>query len=173
MAAAATARGARRWKPNCQKRPNELDLDIVVSHLPPGTSKWNKIEHRLFSFISQNWRGQPLVSYRVIVELISATTTKTGLTVRCELDTGLYPSGIVVSDAEIAALNIKRAEFHGEWNYTISPSTYPPNCAFISLTSPKWSRSVPDQSVWIGIERNDRCPPPAHPLTRSGLPAQG
>ena len=69
---------------------------------------------------------------RVIVELISATTTKTGLTVRCELDTGLYPSGIVVSDAEIAALNIKRAEFHGEWNYTISPNTYPPNCAFIS-----------------------------------------
>ena len=104
----------------------------MVSHLPPGTSKWNKIEHRLFSFISQNWRAQPLVSYRVIVELISATTTKTGLTVRCELDTGRYPSGIVVSDAEIAALNIKRAEFHGEWNYTISPNTYPPNCAFIS-----------------------------------------
>jgi hypothetical protein len=76
--------------------------------------------------------ARPLVSYRVIVELISATTTKTGLTVRCELDTGLYPRGIVVSDAEIAALNIKRAEFHGEWNYTISPNTYPPNCAFIS-----------------------------------------
>src|SRR5438067_3081571 len=91
-----------------------------------------QIEHRLFSFISQNWRAQPLVSYRVIVELISATTTKTGLTVRCELDTDLYPSGIVVSDAEIAALNIKRAEFRGEWNYTISPNTYPPNCAFIS-----------------------------------------
>jgi hypothetical protein len=111
---------------------NKLGLDIVVSHLPPGTSKWNKIEHRLFSFISQNWRAQPLVSYRVIVELISATTTKTGLTVRCELDTGQYPSGIVVSDAEIAALNIKRAEFHGEWNYTISPNTYPPNAAFVS-----------------------------------------
>src|SRR5271168_3944498 len=122
----------RLWKRELQKLANELGLDIVVSHLPPGTSKWNKIEHRLFSFISQNWRAQPLVSYRVIVELISATTTKTGLTVRCELDTGLYPSGIVVSDAEIAALNIKRAEFHGEWNYTISPNTYPPNCAFIS-----------------------------------------
>jgi hypothetical protein len=76
--------------------------------------------------------AQPLVSYRVIVELISATTTKTGLTVRCELDTGLYPGGIVVSDAEIATLNIKRAEFHGEWNYTISPNTYSPDCAFIS-----------------------------------------
>jgi hypothetical protein len=82
--------------------------------------------------LSQNWRAQPLVSYRVIVELISATTTKTDLTVRRELDTGLYPCGIVVSDAEIAALNIKRAEFHGEWNYIISPNTYPPNCAFIS-----------------------------------------
>jgi hypothetical protein len=104
----------------------------VVSHLPPGTSKWNKIEHRLFSFISQNWRAKPLVSYRVIVELISATTTKTGLTVRCELDTGQYPSGIVVSDTEMAATNIKRADFHGEWNYTISPNTHPPNHPLIS-----------------------------------------
>ena len=80
-------------------------------------------QHRLFSFISQNWRAKPLVSYRVIVELISATTTKTGLTVRCQLDTGQYPSGIVVSDAEMAAINIQRAEFHGEWNYTISPKS--------------------------------------------------
>jgi hypothetical protein len=112
----------RLWKRELQKLANELGLDIVVSHLPPGTSKWNQIEHRLFSFISQNWRAQPLVRYRVIVELISATTTKTGLTVRCELDAGRYPSGIVVSDAEMAAINIKRAEFHGEWNYTISPS---------------------------------------------------
>ena len=122
----------RLWKRELQKLANELGLDIVVSHLPPGTSKWNKIEHRLFSFISQNWRAQPLVSYRVIVELISATTTKTGLTVRCELDTGQYPSGIVVSDAEMAAINIERAEFHGEWNYTISPNTDPPNRAVIS-----------------------------------------
>jgi hypothetical protein len=122
----------RLWKRELQKLANVLGLDIVVSHLPPGTSKWNKIEHRLFSFISQNWRAKPLVSYRVIVELISATTTKTGLTVRCELDTGQYPSGIVVSDAEMAAINIKRAEFHGEWNYTISPTAYPPDCAFIS-----------------------------------------
>jgi len=128
----------RLWKRELQKLANELGLDIVVSHLPPGNSKWNKIEHRLFSFISQNWRAQPLVSYRVIpgsspgTELISATTTKTGLTVRCELDTGQYPSGIVVSDAEMAAINIKRAEFHGEWNYTISPKAYPQDCAFIS-----------------------------------------
>ena len=122
----------RLWKRELQTLANELGLDIMVSHLPPGTSKWNKIEHRLFSFISQNWRAQPLVSYRVIVELISATTTKTGLTVRCELDTGQYPKGIVVSDAEMAALNIKPAEFHGEWNYTISPNTDPPNCSLIS-----------------------------------------
>ena len=121
----------RLWKRELQKLANELGLDIGVSHLPPGTSKWNKIEHRLFSFISQNWRAKPLVSYRVIVELISATTTKTGLTVRCELDTGQYPSGIVVSDAEMAAINVKRAEFHGEWNYTISPNTHPPNRALI------------------------------------------
>ncbi len=122
----------RLWKRELQKLANELGLDIVVSHLPPGTSKWNKIEHRLFSFISQNWRAKPLVSYRVIVELISATTTETGLTVRCQLDTGQYPSGIVVSDAEMAAINIQRAEFHGEWNYTISPDPHRPNRAFIS-----------------------------------------
>jgi hypothetical protein len=95
---------------------------------PEASRRGNKIEHRLFSFISQNWRATPLVSYRVIVELISATTTKTGLTVR----TGQYPSGIVVSDAEMAAINIKRAEFHGEWNYTISPNDHPPNRALIS-----------------------------------------
>ena len=122
----------RLWKRELHKLANELGLDIVVSHLPPGTSKWNKIEHRLFSFISQNWRAKPLVSYRVIVELISATTTKTGLTVRCELDTSQYPSGIVVSDAEMAAINIQRAEFHGDWNYTISPNPHRPNRAFIS-----------------------------------------
>ena len=127
----------RLWKRELQKLANELGLDIVVSHPPPGTSKWNKIEHRLFSFISQNWRAQPLVSYRVIpgssprTELISATTTKTGLTVRCQLDTGQYPSGIGISDAEMAAINLKRAEFHGEWNYTISPTDHPPNRALI------------------------------------------
>ena len=121
----------RLWTCELQKLANELGIDIVVSHLPPGTSKWNKIEHRLFAFISQNWRAKPLVSYRVIIELISATTTRTGLTVRCELDTGQYPSGIVVSDEDMAAINIKRAEFHGEWNYTISPNISPPSRALI------------------------------------------
>jgi Rhodopirellula transposase DDE domain len=113
----------RLWKLELQRLVDELDISIEVHHLPPGTSKWNKIEHRLFSFITQNWRAKPLISYRVIVDLISATKTKTGLTVQCELDENKYPKGIVVSEIEIAALNIKRADFHGEWNYTIAPSS--------------------------------------------------
>jgi DDE family transposase len=113
----------RLWKRELQRLANEIGIDIAVHHLPPGTSKWNKIEHRLFSFISQNWRARPLVSYRVIVDLISATTTKAGLTVLCQIDKNLYPKGIAVSDAEMAALNITHHEFHGEWNYTIAPNS--------------------------------------------------
>jgi hypothetical protein len=113
----------RLWKRELQTLANEIGIAIEVHHLPPGTSKWNKIEHRLFSYISQNWRAQPLVSYRVIVDLIAATTTTTGLTVRCELDQNLYPKGIAVSDAEMAALNITHHQFHGEWNYTIAPNS--------------------------------------------------
>ena len=115
----------RLWKRELQGLADEIGLSIVVHHLPPGTSKWNKIEHRLFAFISQNWRAKPLVSYRVIVDLIGATTTATGLSVRCELDPHVYPKGVNVSDAEMAVLNITRAEFHGEWNYTISPRQQP------------------------------------------------
>ena len=111
----------RLWKRELQRLADELGIEIAVHHLPPGTSKWNKIEHRLFSFISQNWRAKPLVSYRVIVDLIGATTTKTGLSVRCELDHKAYPKGVTVSDADMAALNIHRDTFHGEWNYTIQP----------------------------------------------------
>ncbi len=111
----------RLWKRELQVLSSELGIDIRVHHLPPGTSKWNKIEHRLFSFISMNWRAKPLVSYQVIVDLISATTTDTGLTVRCELDENIYPKGIVVSDEDMASINIIRNEFHGEWNYTIRP----------------------------------------------------
>jgi Rhodopirellula transposase DDE domain len=111
----------RLWKYQLQKLADELGMEINVHHLPPGTSKWNKIEHRLFSFISMNWRAKPLVSYRVIVDLISATTTDTGLKVRCELDEKSYPKGIVVSDQEMAKIKILRADFHGEWNYTILP----------------------------------------------------
>jgi len=110
----------RLWKLELQGLADELGIDIEVHHLPPGTSKWNKIEHRLFAFITMNWRAQPLVSYRVIVDLISATKTESGLSVRCELDEADYPKGIVVPDAEFQAIKIKPAEFHGEWNYTIS-----------------------------------------------------
>jgi hypothetical protein len=111
----------RLWKIELQKLVDELGVPITVCHLPPGTSKWNKIEHRLFSFITGNWRGKPLVSHQVIVQLIAATTTKTGLKVRCELDQNTYPAGIKVSDAELETVSITRHDFHGEWNYTISP----------------------------------------------------
>src|ERR1700694_4597397 len=111
----------RLWKRELQRLSNELGIDIVVSHFPPGTSKWNKIQHTPCSYISQNWRATPLISYRVIVNLIAATTTRTGLSVHCELDTNQYPKGIVVSDDEMDAIAITRAKFHGEWNYTISP----------------------------------------------------
>jgi hypothetical protein len=109
----------RLWKIELQRLANEIGLDIVVHHLPPGTSKWNAIEHRLFSFVSMNWRAKPLVSYRVIVDLISATTTETGLTVRCELDGQAYQKGITVTDRQMAGLTITPDPFHGEWNYTI------------------------------------------------------
>ncbi len=118
----SNASRSRLWKRELQRLANELGIEIDVHHLPPGTSKWNKIEHRLFSFISLNWRAKPLVSYRVIVDLISATTTDAGLIVRCELDTGRYPKGIAVTDEEMAEIDIHRADFHGEWNYTIKPN---------------------------------------------------
>ncbi|OYV89320.1 MAG: hypothetical protein B7Z57_13110 [Acidiphilium sp. 37-60-79] len=112
----------RLFKLELQKLANETGLTLRVCHYPPGTSKWNKIEHKLFCHITQTWRGQPLTSRQTVVELIASTTTKTGLTVRCELDTQTYPKGITVSDAEMEALNIKRDTFHPEWNYSISPN---------------------------------------------------
>ncbi len=118
----STGSRVRLWKLELQKLASQLDIDITVHHLPPGTSKWNKIEHRLFSFITMNWRAKPLVSYQVIIDLIGATTTKTGLKVIGELDDNQYPKGIVVSDEQLAAINIVRADFRGEWNYTIKPS---------------------------------------------------
>ena len=111
----------RLWKIELQRLADQLRLPITVCHLPPGTSKWNKIEHRLFSFITMNWRGKPLRSYRTIVQLIATTTTDTGLKVRAELDERKYPKGLKVSDAQLAAVNISRHSFHGDWNYTISP----------------------------------------------------
>jgi Rhodopirellula transposase DDE domain len=112
----------RLWKVELQKLADELKLPITVCHLPPGTSKWNKIEHRLFSFITINWRGKPLRSYRAIVQLIAATSTDAGLKVRAELDENKYPKGVKVSDAEMEAVNLSRHPFHGDWNYTISPA---------------------------------------------------
>ena len=111
----------RLWKTELQKLADETRLEISICHLPPGTSKWNKIEHRLFSFISQNWRGKPLISHQVIVNLITATTTRSGLKVHAEVDRRKYPKGVKVSDQEIAAIRIQRHKFHGEWNYTILP----------------------------------------------------
>jgi len=111
----------RLFKVELQNLADETGLTLQVCHYPPGTSKWNKIEHRLFCHITQTWRGKPLTSRETVVELIASTTTKTGLTVRCELDTRSYPKGIKVSDEEMEALNIKGDAFHPEWNYTISP----------------------------------------------------
>ena len=111
----------RLFKVELQKLADETGLTLRVCHYPPGTSKWNKIEHRLFCHITQTWRGRPLTSRETVVELIAATTTTTGLTVRCELDTRSYQKGIKVTDAEMAALNITGDIFHPEWNYTISP----------------------------------------------------
>ena len=111
----------RLWKRELQTLANETGLAITVNHLPPATSKWNKIEHRLFSFISINWRAKPLTSLETIIELLSHTTTKEGLTVTAIVDNNTYPTGVKVSDKEMDSLNITRNVFHGEWNYTIKP----------------------------------------------------
>jgi transposase len=110
------------WKVELAKLAAETGLAITVCHYPPGTSKWNKVEHRLFSFISINWRGRPLTSYRTIVELAAATTTRTGLKVQAEWDDGVYQKGIKITDKALAALPITRSEWHGEWNYTLAPT---------------------------------------------------
>jgi hypothetical protein len=112
---------SRLWKVALQDLADELGLELHVCHFPPGTSKWNKIEHRLFCFITKNWRGRPLTSYQVIVNLIGSTTTKQGLTVRAALDTNRYETGQKVSEKQLASVNCTPAEFHGEWNYTIRP----------------------------------------------------
>jgi len=116
----SNASRSRLWKTELAGLVPETGLEITVCHLPPGTSKWNKIEHRLFSHISMNWRGRPLVSHEVAVELIGATTTRTGLKVRAERDLGLYPTKIKVSDEDLAAVPLHKHAFHGEWNYTIA-----------------------------------------------------
>ena len=111
----------RLWKVELQRLADETGLVFQVCHYPPGTSKWNKVEHRLFCHITQNWRATPLTSRLTVVDLIASTTTQTGLTVRCELDTNTYPKGIKVSERETATLNLQRDAFHPDWNYIISP----------------------------------------------------
>jgi transposase len=125
----------RLWKRELSALAAETGLTITVCHFPPGTSKWNRIEHRLFAHISMNWRGRPLESHQVIVDLIGAVTTRTGLRVRAQADTGAYPKGIKVSDAELAAVRLRRHDFHGEWNYTIDP--------------PRTRRKVPGAEITI------------------------
>jgi hypothetical protein len=110
------------WKIECQRLADETGLQIIVCHFPPGTSKWNKIEHRLFSFISTNWRGKPLISHEVIINLITATKTTTGLKVYAQLDERDYPKGVEVTAEQLAAVNLTRDPFHGEWNYRVIPS---------------------------------------------------
>jgi hypothetical protein len=112
---------ARAWKYSLQQLADKLGLSFRVSHFPPGTSKWNKIEHRLFSFISINWRGRPLRTYETIVNLIGKTTHRGGLVVRAQLDRGSYPTGVKISKRDMATLNIERDDFHGDWNYVIRP----------------------------------------------------
>jgi hypothetical protein len=114
---------SRLWKAALQDLADDINLELHVCHFPPGTSKWNKIEHRMFCFITSNWRGRPLTSYQAIVNLIASTTTLHGLTVRAALDSNHYDTGLVVSDEQLASLNCIRSEFHGEWNYIIRPRT--------------------------------------------------
>jgi Rhodopirellula transposase DDE domain len=144
----------RLWKVSLQALADDLGLRLSVSHFPPGTSKWNKIEHRLFSFITQNWRGRPLVSHQAIVNLIASTTTKTGLIVKAALDTNHYATEIKVSDEEMAALCLERHEFHGDWNYTISPRP--------KTTRPKKLVSA-RQLVRASGSDGSRSRPPGHP----------
>jgi hypothetical protein len=114
---------SRVWKVALQHLADEIGVQISVCHFPPGTSKWNKIEHRMFSHISLNWRGRPLTSHEVIVNLIANTTTQQGLKIQAQRDTEQYPTGVTVTDQELATVNLQKAEFHGEWNYTITPRT--------------------------------------------------
>ena len=118
----SNAARARLWKRELRRLADELGIEIVVCHYPPGTSKWNKIEHKMFSFISMNWRGRPLTSYRTVIELISATTTDSGLTIRAGRDPEWYEKGIKITDAELAELNITGHDWHPNWNYTLTPT---------------------------------------------------
>ena len=147
----------RAWKAGLAALAAQTGLDVTVCHFPPGTSKWNKIEHRLFSAISMNWRGRPLTSHEVIVQTIAATTTRTGLTVRAQLGTGSYPTGVKVSDQEMAALPITRHGFHGDWNYCLHPDTgQARGPAEPGPHAPAgWDRAALAHPALTGLPRND------------------
>jgi hypothetical protein len=135
----------RAWKTELAALAAETGLEITVCHFPPGTSKWNKIEHRLFAAITMNWRGRPLTSHEVIVNSIAATTTRTGLAVRAELDPGSYPTGTEISDAQMAAVPLARHRFHGDWNYTIHPHLTPPPPATSAAEPSRIAAGSPDR----------------------------
>jgi transposase len=145
----------RAWKLQLARLAAETGLTITVCHLPPGTSKWNKIEHRLFSHITMNWRGRPLTSHEVIVQSIAATTTRTGLRVMAELDTNTYPTGVAVDDAEMAALPLTRHLFHGEWNYALHPRPCPATAMARPPQPPaaKWDQSLLSDPALTGMTR--------------------
>jgi hypothetical protein len=145
----------RAWKAGLAALAAESGLQITVCHLPPGTSKWNKIEHRLFSHITGNWRGRPLTSHEVILETIAATTTRTGLKVHAQLDTGTYPTGVKVSDAQMAALPVTHHGFHGDWNYTLHPREPdpPPQQPLSDQDTPRWHPASLSDPTLTGMTR--------------------
>ncbi|WP_030742550.1 ISAzo13 family transposase [Streptomyces sp. NRRL F-5135] len=145
----------RAWKLELAQLAGETGLTITVCHLPPGTSKWNKIEHRLFSHITMNWRGRPLTSHEVIVQSIAATTTRTGLRVRAELDTNTYPTGIHIGDADMAALPLTRHVFHGDWNYALHPQPCPaiPAAGAPQTSAPEWDKDLLSDPTLTGMSR--------------------
>ncbi|MFE8011083.1 ISAzo13 family transposase [Streptomyces sp. NPDC057418] len=145
----------RAWKLELARLAAEAGLTITVCHLPPGTSKWNKIEHRLFSHITMNWRGRPLTSHEVIVQSIAATTTRTGLCVRAGLDTNTYPTGVTIGDAEMAALPLTRHAFHGEWNYALHPQPSPviPAARTPQTPEPEWDQALLSDPALTGMTR--------------------
>ncbi len=145
----------RAWKLELAQLAAETGLTITVCHLPPGTSKWNKIEHRLFSHIIMNWRGRPLTSHEVIVQSIAATTTRTGLRVSAALDTNTYPTGVRIGDAEMAALPLTRHAFHGDWNYALHPQPCPavPAAPSPQAPAPQWDHTLLSDPALTGMSR--------------------
>jgi hypothetical protein len=143
----------RAWKLELARLAADTGLTITVCHLPPGTSKWNKIEHRLFSHITMNWRGRPLTSHEVIVQSIAATTTRTGLHVTAELDTNVYPTGVTIGEAEMAALPLTRHAFHGDWNYVLHPHRAPliPVARTPEPCEPEWTPALLTDPALTGM----------------------